>query len=69
MKELFLVIFVVLALLVCLLVLPAAFLWSVNSLFATGIPYTFRHLFAAWVLLFVLRVVTRTEVDHEALRR
>ena len=69
MKELFLVVFVFLALLVCLLVLPAAFLWSVNSLFGTGIPYNFRHLLVAWVLLFVFRIVTRTEVDREALRR
>lgn len=69
MKELFLVVFVILALLVCLFVLPAAFLWSVNSLFATGIPFTFRHLLAAWVLLFVIRIVTRTEVDRETLRR
>jgi hypothetical protein len=49
---------------ILLLVLPVAFLWSVNSLFGTGIPYTFRHLLAAWVLLFVFRVATRTEVKN-----
>lgn len=67
MRDFFFVLGILLLVVVLLAVTPLLFLWSVNSLFAAGIPYNFRHLFAAWVLLFVLRIVTR--VDHEALRR
>lgn len=69
MKELFLFVLVFLALFVLLIAMPFAFLWSVNALFGLSIPFDLRHLFAAWVLLFVIRIATRTDVDHEALRR
>lgn len=54
-------------LLVLLSVMPLLFLWSVNSLFGLTIPYNLHSMLAAWALLFVLRIVTRTEV--ETLRR
>lgn len=60
MKELFLAAFLVLAVILLLMVTPMAFLWSVNSLFGLGIPYTFHSFLAAWVLLFVIRLVTRS---------
>lgn len=60
MKELFLAAFLVLAVILLLMVTPMAFLWSVNSLFGLGIPYTLHSFLAAWVLLFVIRLVTRS---------
>lgn len=69
MKDLILVVGIFLLLGVLLLVTPLMFLWSVNSLFGLGIPYTLHSFLAAWVLLFVIRVVTRTEVKNEALSR
>ena len=60
MKELFLVAFLVLAVILLLMVTPMAFIWSINSLFGLGIPYTIHSFLAAWVLLFVIRLVTRS---------
>lgn len=60
MKELFLAAFLVLAVILLLMVTPMAFLWSINSLFGLGIPYTLHSFLAAWVLLFVIRLVTRS---------
>lgn len=60
MKELFLAAFLVLAVILLLMVTPMAFLWSINSLFGLGIPYTIHSFLAAWVLLFVIRLVTRS---------
>lgn len=60
MKELFLAAFLVLAIILLLMVTPMAFLWSINSLFGLGIPYTIHSFLAAWILLFVIRLVTRS---------
>lgn len=69
MRDLFLVVFILALVVVLLAVTPLAFLWSVNSLFGLSIPYSLKSVFAAWVLLFVVRIVARTQVDHEAFRR
>ena len=69
MKDLIFVIGILLLVVVLLAIMPLAFLWSINSLFGLSIPYTFHSFLAAWVLLFVIRVVTRTEVKNEALSR
>lgn len=63
MKEFVVVLFVAVMLLVLLSVTPLLFLWSVNSLFGLTIPYNFHSILAAWALLFVIRIVTRTEVE------
>jgi hypothetical protein len=69
MKDLLFVAGILLLVVVLLAVTPLAFLWSVNSLFGTGIPYSLHSFLAAWMLLTVIRIVTRTEVNNEALRR
>jgi hypothetical protein len=69
MKDLLFVVGMMLLVVVLLAVTPLAFLWSVNSLFGTGIPYNLHSFLAAWILLTVIRIVTRTEVKNEALRR
>lgn len=68
MKDFVFVVTILLLVVVLLAIAPLAFLWSVNSLFGAGIPYNFNSLIAAWVLLAVLRLVTRSEVKHEAFR-
>lgn len=67
MKEFIFVVGVLLLVLVLLAVTPLAFIWSVNSLFGLSIPYTLHSFLAAWLLLGVIRLVTRNE--SEALRR
>lgn len=69
MKDLAIVLGFLLLVVVLLAVTPLAFIWSVNVLFGAGIPFGVRSFVAAWVLLSVVRLVTRTEVKHEALRR
>ena len=36
--------------LLALLIVPVASIWSVNTLFHTGIPYDIKHLLAALIL-------------------
>jgi hypothetical protein len=36
--------------LLALLIVPVASIWSVNTLFDTSIPYDFKHLLAALIL-------------------
>lgn len=62
MKDIAIVLGFLLLVVVLLAVTPLAFLWSVNSLFGLSIPYTLHSFLAAWVLLSVVRLVTRTEV-------
>lgn len=69
MKDLILVVGILLLVVVLLAITPLAFLWSVNTLFGASIPYTTQSFLAAWVLLFVIRIVTRAEVKNEALSR
>ena len=60
------IIFVLLVLVlgaILLVVTPVAFIWGVNTLFGQSIPYDLKSVFAAWVLLFVIRIVTRAEVE------
>lgn len=64
MKELAIVLGVFLFLVVLIAVTPLAFLWSVNGLFGLSIPYTFHSFLAAWVLLAVIRLVTRNEAKR-----
>lgn len=60
MKETTLALLLVLAAVLILLVTPLAFIWSVNSLFGSGIPYTPNSFLAAWTLLLVIQVVLRS---------
>ena len=69
MKETVQIVAILLLVLVLLAVMPVALVWSVNTLFGLSIPYNLKSIVAAWVLLFVIRVATRTEVNNEALRR
>lgn len=69
MKDLTLVVGVLLLTVVLLLVTPVVFIWSVNLLFGTGIQYDTKSILAAWCLLFIVRLVTRTEVKRETLPR
>jgi len=69
MKDFLVVVGVLVLAAVLLALTPMVFLWSVNSLFGLSIPYNLRSFLAAWALLFVIRVVTRTEVNRETLRR
>ena len=69
MKETVQIVAILLLVLVLLAVMPVALVWSVNTLFGLSIPYNLKSIAAAWVLLFVIRVATRTEVNNEALRR
>lgn len=62
MKDIFIVVGFILLVIVLLAITPLAFLWSVNSLFGLTIPYTLHSFVAAWVLLSVIRLITRTEV-------
>ena len=65
MKDSVVVLLVLAATFLLLLATPVLLVWSANTLFGTGIPYDAKHLFAAWVLLFVIRFVTRTEVKKD----
>jgi hypothetical protein len=69
MKDLLFVVGIMALVVILLAVTPLAFLWSVNSLFGTSIPYTLYSFLAAWVLLTVIRIATRTEVKNETFRR
>jgi hypothetical protein len=63
MKDLLFVISIFLIVAILLAITPVAFIWGVNTLFGQSIPYDLKSIFAAWVLLFVVRIVTRTEVE------
>jgi hypothetical protein len=65
MKDFSFVVMVLMATVALLLLAPFLLLWSVNTLFGSVIPYDARHLVAAWVLLFVIRLATRTEVKKD----
>lgn len=65
MKELVIVLMFLILIVTLLAIAPLAFLWSVNSLFGLAIPYTLHSFLAAWVLLAVVRLVTRTEVPKK----
>ena len=67
MKNLLVVVGMLLLVWAILFITPLAFLWSVNTLFGLNIPYTSKYFLAAWLLLGVIRLVTRNE--NEALRR
>lgn len=67
MKNLLIVVGMILLVWVILFITPLAFIWSVNTLFGLSIPYTSKYFLAAWLLLGVIRLVTRTE--RETLRR
>lgn len=67
MKDFAYVFGILLLVVVLLAVMPFAFLWSLNTLFGLGVPYTLKYLFAAWLLLAVFKFVTRT--DNETFRR
>lgn len=69
MKDFIFVVGILILVVVLLAITPIVFLWSVNTLFGLSIPYTLHSFLAAWALLFVIRVVTRTEVKNEALSR
>lgn len=65
MKDLTLVVGVIMLTVFLLFATPMAFIWGVNTLFGLSIPYDLKHLFAAWVVLFATRIVTRTEVQKK----
>ena len=39
-----------------LAIVPVVFIWAVNTLFSLTIPFTFLNIFAAFVLLAILKV-------------
>lgn len=47
---------------VALFITPFAFIWSINNLFDFSIDYSLKNLFFAWILLWVLKIVT---YNHE----
>ena len=65
MKDISIVVLVLAATVALLLLAPFLLLWSVNTLFGSGIPYDAKHIVAAWVLLFVIRLATRAEVKKK----
>lgn len=65
MNQFLFVIFVLIFVFVAIFITPFAFIWSINNLFDFSIAYSLKNLFSAWVLFFVLKIVTTSYKNRD----
>ena len=63
MKDFIFVVSILMLVVLLLAIVPIAFLWSINGLFGLGIPYEIKSIAAAWILLAVIRLATRVDIE------